>query len=258
MLTDQTTIHWDQQEHVHDFCEISLLRNDGGWTWLKGKRVANRTGRMIFFPPQVSHIAAGTPESPARVDYICFQSGMVAENPVLLRLVQQLQTEATISDGEPAPVLQLWDALQDEFSRVSPHRQAMLEAFLLQILVHHLRRMSRRTTEAGPDPAGRLPGLCAEIAEHPERPITLPETAKRAGMSRSAFAKAFRIYTGMTLMEYVLGCRIRRAEELLRNPNTTVTDVCMDCGFNNVSHFYRIFQRHNGMSPGAYAKLFRR
>ena len=44
--------------------------------------------------------------------------------------------------------------------------------------------------------------------------------------------------------------RINHARELLRETDKNVTEIAMECGFNNISNFYRLYKKHMGKTPG--------
>ncbi len=81
-------------------------------------------------------------------------------------------------------------------------------------------------------------------------PLTLDGAARASGMSRRTFTNQFKARTGMTWLEYVNGLRIRRAEELLADADRKVSSIAFQCGFDDVSTFYRAFKRITGRTPG--------
>jgi AraC-like DNA-binding protein len=83
-------------------------------------------------------------------------------------------------------------------------------------------------------------------------PHTLASLARFAGMSPFHFARIFRELTGMPPHRYLLKTRLERAAELLRE-GSSVTETCFASGFNNLSHFTRVFQRAYGYSPAQFA-----
>jgi AraC-like DNA-binding protein len=50
-------------------------------------------------------------------------------------------------------------------------------------------------------------------------------------------------------VEYINGLRCRHALELLREKNTTITDIALASGFDSTRTFYRAFQRCFGCTP---------
>ncbi|MDB5765235.1 MAG: AraC family transcriptional regulator, partial [Collimonas fungivorans] len=65
---------------------------------------------------------------------------------------------------------------------------------------------------------------------------------------------SFRKHTGMSFVQYVNRLRINVACELLMDGDASVTDICFQVGFNNVSNFNRQFLEQKGVSPSRFRK----
>lgn len=80
------------------------------------------------------------------------------------------------------------------------------------------------------------------------------EVAKRFGLSPFQFSRLFKRLTAVTFQAYLLTRRIEEAKRLLANPKVSVTDVCFTVGFQDLSYFTRVFQRHVGSTPSCYRR----
>jgi len=86
-------------------------------------------------------------------------------------------------------------------------------------------------------------------------PWTVGGLARAAGLSRAGFAARFSALVGQSPMTYVFGCRMRRAETLLRTDHLTVAAVASKVGYGSESALSAAFLRYSGTTPGAYRKL---
>lgn len=77
-----------------------------------------------------------------------------------------------------------------------------------------------------------------------------------AGMSRSAFAAAFRRAFGQPPMNLVKLVRLRRAGELLVSTALPVADVAKRVGFSSRSNFSHAFSQLHGMDPSRFRRTF--
>ena len=78
--------------------------------------------------------------------------------------------------------------------------------------------------------------------------------AKELGLHPVYFARAFRRTFRCTPAEYRMRCRLGKAIALLRNQKLALSEVCLEAGFFDQSHFTRAFRGHFGISPHAYRK----
>jgi AraC-like DNA-binding protein len=84
------------------------------------------------------------------------------------------------------------------------------------------------------------------------QPLDVPALARAAHVSVWHFCRRFKEAFGETPHQYVLTRRVERAQELLRNSDLPVTDICLAVGFQSLGSFSTAFRRVTGMSPTAY------
>jgi AraC family transcriptional regulator, exoenzyme S synthesis regulatory protein ExsA len=80
-------------------------------------------------------------------------------------------------------------------------------------------------------------------------PMSLEEYARLCGRSLSAFKREFNEVFGITPGRWLTQKRLELARYLLENTGRSVMETALDSGFNNHSHFSRIFKEKFGMSP---------
>ena len=86
------------------------------------------------------------------------------------------------------------------------------------------------------------------------RSWTVPQLAKTAALSRSAFFERFTRTVGLPPMEYLLAWRMAVAKDLLRRADLGVTEVARRVGYSSASTFSTAFSRQVGQSPSRYAR----
>jgi AraC-like DNA-binding protein len=90
-----------------------------------------------------------------------------------------------------------------------------------------------------------------------QRPIPLDEIASQVSMTIPAFCRYFKKLSGKTFTRFVNEFRIVHACKLLSEMPLSITDICFESGFNNFSHFNRLFKEMTGKNPSEYRKEFR-
>jgi AraC-like DNA-binding protein len=84
------------------------------------------------------------------------------------------------------------------------------------------------------------------------QPLDLPTLARIAHVSEAHFSRTFKATYGETPHRYLQRRRVERAMFLLRATDRSVTDICLDVGFNSLGTFSRSFQAIVGEAPTAY------
>ena len=82
--------------------------------------------------------------------------------------------------------------------------------------------------------------------------LDLDRLADAAGMSKFHFLRLFRATYGMTPGQYISQRRLERSQELLRNTNLTITEVCHAVGFSSLGTFCTRFSRLTGETPSQF------
>src|SRR3954463_9727624 len=92
-------------------------------------------------------------------------------------------------------------------------------------------------------------------AHYAER-LDVDDMAAGAGLSRAHFSREFKQAFGVSPHAYLLTRRLERAASLLRVTDRSVTEVCMDVGWQSVGSFTTSFKRMFGKTPTAYRAAF--
>lgn len=111
--------------------------------------------------------------------------------------------------------------------------------------------------EIAPQDNERMRNIFNFVREHFKRQISLDEIADEANMTPPSFARYFKKNTGKTFTQFVNEYRLVHASKMLAEKPTSITDICFESGFNNFSHFNKLFKEYTGQSPSDYRKEFK-
>ncbi|MEC4091652.1 MULTISPECIES: helix-turn-helix domain-containing protein [Pseudoalteromonas] len=93
------------------------------------------------------------------------------------------------------------------------------------------------------------------ISTHWQHDLSLGTLAANAFVSPSHLSYLFKRTLGKSFKQILAELRIRHACRMLeKNPNMRITDLCMDVGFGDLSHFEKIFRRYTQVPPREYKK----
>ena len=132
-------------------------------------------------------------------------------------------------------------------------------SFLLELLF-----LLERISAASPEPATSALSDSAREADpivmylhtHYQDKITVKALAREFHTNRTTLTEQFREATGVPVITYLIQLRIRLAALMLRDTTLTISEVTDRVGFNDISHFGRMFRKHTGFSPTEYRQCY--
>jgi AraC-like DNA-binding protein len=77
----------------------------------------------------------------------------------------------------------------------------------------------------------------------------IPEMCRELGVSKTQLYRKFKALTDTSVHQFLRNIRLYKAKEMLLTTDKNITEVAIDTGFKNLSHFSRIFSEHYGVSP---------
>jgi len=250
------------EDTAHDFLKVLLVLAGEGALVRGGKREALGPGALALVPAGCRHRIED--ERPLSLYAVCVEPGVLAALPASARGLgtARIFPQAT------------WSADARGLIRQMLHEQTLRraggEALLLGLAWQLLGLVLRG--------AGGVSGVrgSAKKAEQPASASTLAKTrvaayarelertffeerqinaaAARLGLSRRRFTTLFREVAGDTWFNTVRALRLAHARRLLRETGRSVTSICYECGFEDVSNFYRAFRAAERASPDAWRR----
>lgn len=86
--------------------------------------------------------------------------------------------------------------------------------------------------------------------------FTVEQLARELHLSHSQFSRKLEALTGLTPNRFMRNIRLKKARELLQNPELSITAVAYDCGFNDPGYFTRVFKKEFGKTPGQWREAY--
>lgn len=206
---------------------------------------------LLFYPRPLTH---GFHHAPAEgSDFCCATVDLDGgdRNPLVHALPPLVVLPLAQVQGL-APAL---DLLFAETDQVRCGSRLLADRLFEVVLIQLLRWLIDHPAQAGIS-SGLVAGLAdARLArtlvalhEAPGEPWSLAQMAQCAGMSRSAFAGAFKASVGQTPADYLVGWRLALAETELRK-GRAVKAIADDLGYGSASALSRLFKQKLGWSP---------
>jgi len=125
------------------------------------------------------------------------------------------------------------------------------ELFLLLTSSPENKTFSHFIHSLAPGPGLDLDLILRQFLFHP---LTIPELAKLSGRSVASFKRDVEERYGFSPRQWINREKIHQARMLLLNSRKTVSEIAYDCGYENVSHFIRLFRKEFGDTPSGIRK----
>lgn len=132
-------------------------------------------------------------------------------------------------------------AIQDEFSGSS-----------IEMLLLNLFSNETETKNSRPDWLDKVLEL---LNDSWNEPISLKDLAEAANVYPTTVSKHFPKYVSCTLGEYRRRLKVEKSLSIIKNSNQSLTEIALQCGFADHSHFTRTFKQLTGFLPSQYETL---
>lgn len=90
------------------------------------------------------------------------------------------------------------------------------------------------------------------IQDNSQERLRLADVADQVYVSQWHLSKLLNKHTGKTFTDILNSVRMKKAQELLKDPSLRICDVAEMVGFQDLAHFSRVFKKMEGMSANEY------
>lgn len=134
----------------------------------------------------------------------------------------------------------------------------LLELFRLMVRHRLLLPAGEAMSEADARKISRYKAIISYIENHYGEAVSLQQLAETIPCNSQYLCRFFREIAGISPIQYLIGYRLERACSLLVQTARPVTEIALDCGFDNISYFIRKFKAIKGCTPKEYREASRR
>lgn len=254
--------------HWHEEFEVGFV-TEGAVILGSGNRIYElKSGDVFFVNSNVLHSMRNkAPSQSAIFKSIAFHSTLISDHresvfykkyllPILLdsnlkdcvikeehacynRIYSLLNNLWNILSQEPEDYeIQVRNELSNLFSTLKQFQKTMAE--------HPLRN--------GKDdlPEKRVQLLLDFIHSNFKRKITIEDLARSASVSKTEVLRCFKSIIGVSPIHYLNSYRLQRAAALLLDTKKSISEIAIDCGFEDNSYFSKQFKKKYQLTPQEY------
>ena len=240
--------------HMHtDFIEITYVHSGAGVAVLNDTKRMIQKGDIVCV--QLGDQHANYP-LPSFSVYNCLVSSRLLEQKGLLfeSVVDesgrfQLPGFSTLEGNTLLQIEDLFETMQAEYNQKQLGYESLLLYYFNQLLV----LLYRSIRESKGRHNRVMAPILDYVAEH-YRSITLDQLATFSSYTAPYLSRLFRETLGVNFTEYVNRLRIEEAIKLIMQSSFSIEDIGRSVGFKNKLHFYEVFKKHTGFTPGTLRK----
>lgn len=245
--------------HWHMECELILVLQGSFSLSLDGEILELGAGDSAFLPEGIIH--GGTPHA-CIYECIVFDMDRFLQDSTICRERYtaalgpgaRIQTRFVRSSDVGLIVDRLFEAMEKEQPGYEFITTGLLWQFIGTVLQQRLFTKPSDGDRRSGDRALQIKNVLMRIRKDYAAPLTLEQLAAEAGLAPQYFCRVFRQVTGRTPIDYLNYYRIECAAELLCATDGSITDIALQCGFNDLSYFIRLFRQYKGVSAGRFRK----
>lgn len=231
-------------QHSHEFGFFSFFLNGDYEEWYGRQTVTHKPKTLMWHPASLHH-----------QDAVGQRGCHFFNTEVSASWLERLRDHAAIvSDPFVLPQAEagwLMMRLYKEFNSADEGSELAMEGLLLELLA----LLARRQSSVEQQKPLWLRRVEARLRDEFAGKLTMTELAAEAGVHPVHLATTFRRFHHTTVSEFVQQLRVEAACEMMREPAASLSEIALQLGFADQSHFSRIFHRLTGMPPKAWRTI---
>lgn len=256
-----------EQRHYHDQFEIYYLINGERNYFINQRSYHVKKGDLVLINKNILHKTTTIDKMNSAHERILLQfkesifKNMQAEMESLNLFKIFSEKENVLSLN---PDQQLWleehlFKLTAENAKDNKEEKLYYLKLLIAELLIFIKRIANKSAAQNlkyPDEKHKnISQVAAYINDNYQQKLSLKILADHFNYSSAYLSRAFKEVTGFNFVEYKNNVRIKEASKLLQQTKLSVTEISAEVGFNNITHFGRIFKEFTDLSPLEYRKL---
>lgn len=259
------------KEHYHNFIEIMYVLNGEIRQKIKGKDILLKKGELMFLNQHVSHEIATTTEEDIMINFIIkpeFFDHIISliddENRLSKFLLFSIYNKAKRGEylcfhvSEVSRIQSTLEEIIEEMYGNSPIKNVRIQFLMGLLVIDLINNIPRAESylEEGYDEE-LLMKILKYIEENYSN-ISLKEISLELKQPNYKISKFLKEVTGKTFQELLLERRLDKVKDLLKNTDFAISEIIRDVGYENTTHFYKIFKEKTEMSPKEFREKLRK
>lgn len=241
--------------HYHPEYELTYIVKGNGFRLVGNSYAPFTDGDLVLIGPNLPHTWVGKSKNDALFEAVVlqFSSSFIAsflgfeESAALQKLLDTAQKGLFFNlANEEVKSLMIQLTETTGFDRILSFLALLNQlsaAESLPLATENVVSLQSLETEK------RINKVCGYLEQNFTTKITLGEVASLISLSESNFCKFFKKATGKTFSDYLNDIRIQESCQILLKTDLDINQIAMQCGYESLSYFNRIFLKKKGLTP---------
>jgi AraC-like DNA-binding protein len=262
---DDTQEQREPVEHFHDSFELVYFSRADIQIFLKDKQYQIHDGDLLLINAFDIHRVIYKPNSHYTRYVINFKINFIRDLLVLLQLestfddlAQSAVNKISLDLKQRYKIEQLFKALynmqEDSVEKNDVTLEPSIKMNLLLLLIEYYQLLQQKAYRKREEPDKEVQEAIHFIDTHFMQDIQLEDLERHLGINKYAICRIFKKSTRFTFSEYLQHRRIIEAQKKLVSSAKPIIDIGLECGFQNLQHFYRVFKKISRCTPSQYRK----
>lgn len=244
---------WSSTLHSHYCSELFYVISGKGSFIVDDKQFTVVENDLVIVNPYIDHTETSLDSNP--LEYI-----VLGIDELTFSLIDNPNTTYTVqnySKNSNNLYFYLNTMLKEMQEKQADHEiicQNLLEVFLFSISRSQDLLITRNSNKKMSKECGVVKRY---IDSYYSENITLENLATLTNMNKYYLVHAFKKYTGLSPINYLLEKRIQEAKSLLESADYSISEVASLIGFSSQSYFSQTFKKKLGKTPNEYRKIYK-
>ena len=252
----------DEHFHYHDFYEITYIEKGHGFYSVAGRQLEMKEGDLIVFNRMEPHGWTVLDDN-MQVLVLMFSTQLFTEMLVsreeyispVMEHGGNFMNRLAASDAHAPAIRTIMEDSYHEYDHREEGYDNIIRSDVMKILIYLMRHYQKEDIWSDESLGekkqvmNRLEQAFIYINAHYTEAISLEEVAALVYMSPHYFSSYFKRVAGCTFIEYVTLMRLKKARSMYISTDMGVAAIALECGFRNMSNFYRLYKKYLGDLP---------
>ena len=247
---------FEMEFRVHDFIKVLYVISGNGNVHVGEESYEVAPRDIVVVLPGRKNRVEDSPNAPISCYVLCVHRSLMAfDTDSIASLPLGLQPRQAHFAQRIERRLRRLLFQQMQSSPLTPLAMVSNGLETLSLIANHRVHKAEGITDLSQEPGvDEMVAYIRHLDTHFFEATTIDEASSSIGIPRRRFTQLFRGITGQTWLNYVQELRVDHACRLLENTDRPITSIAFECGFAELSTFYRAFRKMRDVTPSAWRR----